>query len=228
MTTAGAGEPSSRKRRCSLDGDFRGVARVVCRAPHHDHPGGPLRGGPRPPPGPRRVETATRCGRTGLHPRGRACRRHGRCRSSPEWRRHRDDRKRLPGHRRALRGHAARGSTRSSNVRSTSTSCCPTSVKQPRTPSLRSGPTGWLAYLRTLWLRTDAILGQHWLAVKMLALELQQTGTVRRDRAQELLDRWMPVRGESLFEVLANLNPKAVPGSSIDAQDLPDIRHTVM
>lgn len=74
---------------------------------------------------------------------------------------------------------------------------------------LAVGSPGWLAYLRTLWLRTDDVLGQHWLAVKMLALELQQTGTVRRDRAQEILDRWMPVRGESLFQVLANVNSQA-------------------
>jgi len=63
---------------------------------------------------------------------------------------------------------------------------------------------GWLRYLRELWLRTDGILAQHWLAVKMLAMELHRTETVRRDRAQELLDRWMPIRGESLYEVLAN------------------------
>jgi len=64
---------------------------------------------------------------------------------------------------------------------------------------------GWLRYLRELWLRTDAILERHWLAVKMLAIELGTTGTVRRDRAQELLDRWMPFRGESLFQVLAGM-----------------------
>jgi hypothetical protein len=45
---------------------------------------------------------------------------------------------------------------------------------------------------------------RHWLAVKMLALELRATGTVRRQRAQELLDRWIPVKGESLFQVLRN------------------------
>jgi len=37
----------------------------------------------------------------------------------------------------------------------------------------------------------------------MLAMELHRTEVVHRDRAQELLDRWMPVRGESLYEVLA-------------------------
>ena len=37
----------------------------------------------------------------------------------------------------------------------------------------------------------------------MLAIELHATGTVHRARAQELLDRWMPVRSESLFQVLA-------------------------
>lgn len=87
---------------------------------------------------------------------------------------------------------------------------------------LAVGSTGWLAYLRALWLRTDAILGQHWLAVKMLAFELQQTGTVRRDRAQELLDRWMQVRGESLFRVLANVNPQAVSAMNIQTADVPD------
>ena len=67
---------------------------------------------------------------------------------------------------------------------------------------LAIGPVGWLRYLRTQWLRTDAILERHWLAVKMLASELRATGTVRRNRAQDLLDRWMPLRGTSILEAL--------------------------
>lgn len=69
---------------------------------------------------------------------------------------------------------------------------------------LAVGPVGWLRYQRALWIRTDGILVQHWLAVKILASELHATGTVRHARAQELLDRWMPVLGESLFQVLAS------------------------
>ena len=83
---------------------------------------------------------------------------------------------------------------------------------------LAVGPVGWLRYLRTLWLRTDGILERHWLAVKMLASELRATGTVRRDRAQQILDRWMPVRGESLFHVLAalpNARVEAAPASVV-------------
>ena len=49
---------------------------------------------------------------------------------------------------------------------------------------LAVGPVGWLRYQRTLWIRTDAILAQHWLAVKMLASELHATGTMRRARAR--------------------------------------------
>ena len=80
---------------------------------------------------------------------------------------------------------------------------------------LAVGTVGWLRYLRTLWIRTDGILAQHWLAVKMLASELRSTGTVRRDRAQELLDRWMPLRGDSLFQVLAGL-----PNARVEAHDM--------
>jgi hypothetical protein len=77
---------------------------------------------------------------------------------------------------------------------------------------------GWLRYLRTLWIRADGILERHWLAVKMVAQELSATGTVRRARAQELLDRWMLVKGESLFEALAalpNARVEAGPASSL-------------
>jgi hypothetical protein len=66
---------------------------------------------------------------------------------------------------------------------------------------LAIGP-GWLAYLRTLWIRTDAILAEHWICVRMLSLELQRTGVVRRDRAQEIIDRWWHVRGTSLVDAL--------------------------
>jgi hypothetical protein len=76
-------------------------------------------------------------------------------------------------------------------------------------------PVGWLRYLGTLWIRTDAVLERHRLAVKMLAIGLRATGIVRRDRAQELLDRWMPVKGESLFEALAGL-----PNARVEAADL--------
>jgi hypothetical protein len=77
---------------------------------------------------------------------------------------------------------------------------------------------GWLRYLRTLWIRTNGILERYWLAVKMVAQELSATGTVRRSRARELLDRWMPAKGESLFEALARLSNARVeagPASSL-------------
>jgi hypothetical protein len=61
--------------------------------------------------------------------------------------------------------------------------------------------------LRTLWLRTDSILERHWLATKMLASELRDRGVVRRDRAQDILDRWMPVRGGSMLEALGYQQP---------------------
>ena len=47
---------------------------------------------------------------------------------------------------------------------------------------LAVGTVGWLEYLRTLWLRTDCILECHWLATKVLALEVSERGVVRRDR----------------------------------------------
>jgi hypothetical protein len=67
---------------------------------------------------------------------------------------------------------------------------------------------GWLAYLRTLWIRTDGILAEHWICVRMLSLELQHTGVVRRDRAQEIIDRWYDVPGTSLFEALTRTLPQ--------------------
>lgn len=70
------------------------------------------------------------------------------------------------------------------------------------------GQRGWLPYLRTLWLRTDILLGQHWLCVKMLAMELQRSGCVRRDRAQQIIDRWYRVPGTSLFEALTRTLPQ--------------------
>jgi 1,2-phenylacetyl-CoA epoxidase catalytic subunit len=58
-----------------------------------------------------------------------------------------------------------------------------------------------------LWLRTDSILDRHWLATKMLASELGERGVVRRDRAQEILDRWMPVCAGSMLEALGHQQP---------------------
>jgi len=69
---------------------------------------------------------------------------------------------------------------------------------------LLGGPSiaGWLTHLRALWWRADAILDRHWLAVKMLALEIREKRSVNRERARELLDRWMPARERSLGEYL--------------------------
>jgi hypothetical protein len=80
---------------------------------------------------------------------------------------------------------------------------------------LAVGTVGWLRYLRTLWIRTDSTLAQHWLAVKMLSSELRSTGTVRRDRAQELLDRWMPVKGEQQPPVGYHPRPEHAPNDVI-------------
>jgi hypothetical protein len=44
--------------------------------------------------------------------------------------------------------------------------------------------------------------GDHWLAVTMLALEAHAREIVRRERVQELLDRWMPVEAPSLSAFL--------------------------
>jgi hypothetical protein len=73
---------------------------------------------------------------------------------------------------------------------------------------LTLGMRGWLPYLRTLWLRTDAILAEHWICLKMLSSELQRTGCVRRDRAQQIIDRWYGVLGNSLVEVLTRTPPQ--------------------
>ena len=78
---------------------------------------------------------------------------------------------------------------------------------------LAVGPVGWLKYLRSLWLRTDAILERHWLA-RLLALSAAPPAPSAAP-AQELLDRWMPVRGESLFQVLARL-----PNARVEPSDL--------
>ena len=51
-------------------------------------------------------------------------------------------------------------------------------------------------------IEASSILEHHWLATKMLASELRERGVVRRDRAQDILDRWMPVRGGSMLEAL--------------------------
>lgn len=73
---------------------------------------------------------------------------------------------------------------------------------------LAVGLHGWLKYLRELWLRTDAILAEHWLCLRMLSLELQRKGVVRRDRAQEIIDRWYGVPGNSLVEALTRTPPQ--------------------
>ena len=75
-------------------------------------------------------------------------------------------------------------------------------VKATAYAQLVVGQRGWLAYLRGLWHRTDALLGENWLCVKMLSLELQRTGCVRRDRAQQIIDRWCGVPEASLVEAL--------------------------
>jgi len=67
---------------------------------------------------------------------------------------------------------------------------------------LVAGSHGWLMYLRSLWLRADAILGDHWLAVTMLAQEAREKRIVRRERAQEICERWMPVKAPSLSAFL--------------------------
>jgi hypothetical protein len=59
-------------------------------------------------------------------------------------------------------------------------------------------PAGWLKLLRASWWRADALLDKHWLAVKMLALEIHEKRAVGRERTRELLARWMPVRQHSL------------------------------
>ena len=63
-------------------------------------------------------------------------------------------------------------------------------------------PAGWLTYLRTQWWRADDILDRHWLAVRMLAQEVREKKIVPRARAQELLERWMPVKEHSLMDFL--------------------------
>ena len=78
-------------------------------------------------------------------------------------------------------------------------------VKATMCAQLVVGPRGWLTYLRGLWLRTDALLGAHWLCVKMLALELRETGVVRRSRAEEIIGRWYRVSGDSVLEALREI-----------------------
>lgn len=69
---------------------------------------------------------------------------------------------------------------------------------------LAVGSRGWLRYLRSLWLSTDAILADHWLATKVLAMEIRAKGIVRRHRAQQILDGWWDARGTSVSEALAS------------------------
>ncbi len=86
---------------------------------------------------------------------------------------------------------------------------------------LLGGPSilGWLTHLRSLWWRADAILDRHWLAVKMLALEVREKRSVGRDRARELLDRWMPVREHSLGEYLDARQAARLRELGVAAQD---------
>ena len=62
----------------------------------------------------------------------------------------------------------------------------------------------WLKYLREMWIAVDHILDRHWLALKLLAEEVKQEKVVSRDRAQEILDRWMDVREHSISQYLRN------------------------
>lgn len=68
---------------------------------------------------------------------------------------------------------------------------------------LAIGSRGWLRYLRDLWLRVDGILTAHWLATRVLAMELRANGVVRRHRAQKILDQWWYVPQGSMSEALA-------------------------
>jgi hypothetical protein len=49
---------------------------------------------------------------------------------------------------------------------------------------------GWLSYMRTLYQRADAILEAHWPAVKILAIELREKGTVHRPDIEDIMRRW--------------------------------------
>jgi hypothetical protein len=79
-------------------------------------------------------------------------------------------------------------------------------VKARDYAKLAVGTRGWLKYLRTLWIRTDAILAEHWICVRMLSLELQHTGVVRRARAQQIIEKFWSVRGDSLVDALTRQN----------------------
>lgn len=70
-------------------------------------------------------------------------------------------------------------------------------------------PRGWRTYLRTLRRRADEMLDLHWLAVTLLAQEVQDKKIVPRERAQEILDRWMPIRERSLTEYLKTIRSRA-------------------
>lgn len=61
----------------------------------------------------------------------------------------------------------------------------------------------WLRRLHLLWHKTDAILERHWLSVSMLAIEVCERRAVGQERVQEILDRWMPVREQTLSAYLA-------------------------
>jgi hypothetical protein len=53
------------------------------------------------------------------------------------------------------------------------------------------------------------MLDLHWLAVTLLAQEVQDKKIVPRERAQEILDRWMPIRERSLTEYLKTIRSRA-------------------
>ncbi len=82
-------------------------------------------------------------------------------------------------------------------------------------------PAGWLTYLRTQWWRADAILDRHWLAVRMLAQEVREKKIVPRARAQELLERWMPVKEHSLMDFLEARTGQAAGWFAVADSDSP-------
>lgn len=95
-------------------------------------------------------------------------------------------------------------------------------VKATDYAKLAVGLHGWLKYLRVLWLRTDEILAAHWLAVRMLSQELQRSGVVRRNRAQQIIDRWYGVPGNSLVEAIRRTLPQHHDDSAVAATDEAD------
>jgi hypothetical protein len=70
-------------------------------------------------------------------------------------------------------------------------------------------PCGWRTYLRMLRRRAEELLDLHWLAVTLLAQEVQGKRIVPGERAQEILGRWMPIRERSLTEYLTTIRSRA-------------------